>query len=97
MESPANASQQYASSSSNRWQHHHYIAPSSSTLPLAQDRYVCPACGKTFSRPSSLRIHGHSHTGEKPYSCPVRGCGKMFSVRSNMKRHEKGCHAGKEC
>lgn len=36
----------------------------------------------------------HSHTGEKPYVCSKPGCGKAFSVRSNMKRHERGCHAG---
>ncbi|KAK9241163.1 hypothetical protein V1525DRAFT_392312 [Lipomyces kononenkoae] len=57
------------------------------------DRYACPMCSRAFSRPSSLRIHTHSHTGEKPFVCGHHGCGKAFSVRSNMKRHERGCHA----
>jgi hypothetical protein len=79
----------------NPWQHHHYISASSqSAFPQSQDRYICSTCNKAFSRPSSLRIHSHSHTGEKPYKCPQPGCGKAFSVRSNMKRHERGCHAG---
>jgi hypothetical protein len=79
---------------SNPWQHHHYISTSSqSAFPQSQDRYICSTCNKAFSRPSSLRIHSHSHTGEKPYKCPQPGCGKAFSVRSNMKRHERGCHA----
>lgn len=82
----------------NQWQHqhHHYMAPSSSTnfTGQSQDRYVCNVCNKAFSRPSSLRIHSHSHTGEKPFQCPHKGCGKAFSVRSNMKRHERGCHGG---
>jgi uncharacterized Zn-finger protein len=79
---------------SNPWQHHHYISTSSqSAFPQSQDRYICSTCNKAFSRPSSLRIHSHSHTGEKPYKCPQTGCGKAFSVRSNMKRHERGCHA----
>lgn len=77
-------------------QHHHYIAQSSTTnfTGQSQDRYVCQICSKAFSRPSSLRIHSHSHTGEKPFLCPHKGCGKAFSVRSNMKRHERGCHGG---
>jgi hypothetical protein len=81
------------SSGTNPWQHHHYISPSSqASFPQSQDRYICQTCNKAFSRPSSLRIHSHSHTGEKPFKCPHLGCGKAFSVRSNMKRHERGCH-----
>ncbi|KAK7549338.1 hypothetical protein IWX50DRAFT_469648 [Phyllosticta citricarpa] len=78
----------------NPWQHHHYIgASSAAAFPQPQDRYICQTCNKAFSRPSSLRIHSHSHTGEKPFKCPHPNCGKAFSVRSNMKRHERGCHA----
>lgn len=81
------------STGTNPWQHHHYISPSSAAaFPQSQDRYICQTCNKAFSRPSSLRIHSHSHTGEKPFKCPQQGCGKAFSVRSNMKRHERGCH-----
>ena len=78
------------------WQHHHYFPPSTTT-PYQQnhDRYICRTCHKAFSRPSSLRIHSHSHTGEKPFRCTHAGCGKAFSVRSNMKRHERGCHSGR--
>ncbi|OCL04231.1 hypothetical protein AOQ84DRAFT_123005 [Glonium stellatum] len=83
-----------SANASNLWQHHHYISASSqAAFPQSQDRYICQTCNKAFSRPSSLRIHSHSHTGEKPYKCPQPGCGKAFSVRSNMKRHERGCHA----
>ncbi|KAI8329599.1 hypothetical protein EDC96DRAFT_471167 [Choanephora cucurbitarum] len=50
-------------------------------------RYHCQHCNKSFSRPSSLRIHVYSHTGEKPFQCHFQGCGRSFSVHSNMRRH----------
>ncbi|KAI0320907.1 hypothetical protein OF83DRAFT_1052169 [Amylostereum chailletii] len=60
-------------------------------------RYECSYCGKGFTRPSSLRIHLHSHTGERPYACTFEGCDRTFSVQSNMRRHARthtqGSHA----
>ncbi|KAL1743857.1 hypothetical protein HDZ31DRAFT_64665 [Schizophyllum fasciatum] len=52
-------------------------------------KYECTYCGKGFNRPSSLKIHLNSHTGEKPFVCPVEGCGRSFSVLSNMRRHAR--------
>ncbi|KAG5520103.1 hypothetical protein PMAC_001179 [Pneumocystis sp. 'macacae'] len=49
--------------------------------------YVCPQCFKTFSRPSNLKVHIYTHTGERPFVCTFRNCGRSFSVRSNLRRH----------
>ncbi|KAJ2488220.1 hypothetical protein EV174_000026 [Coemansia sp. RSA 2320] len=52
-------------------------------------RYLCTVCQKMFARPSTLSTHMHSHTGEKPYDCTWDGCGKRFSVMSNLRRHQR--------
>ncbi|KAK4170418.1 C2H2 zinc finger protein encoded by the fle1 protein [Cladorrhinum sp. PSN259] len=54
-----------------------------------QKRHKCKVCDKRFTRPSSLQTHMYSHTGEKPYKCEVEGCGRHFSVVSNLRRHSK--------
>ncbi|KAI8367823.1 hypothetical protein EDC96DRAFT_574459 [Choanephora cucurbitarum] len=50
-------------------------------------QYRCSFCQKKFMRPSSLKIHIYSHTGEKPFHCSFSGCRRKFSVQSNMRRH----------
>jgi len=55
----------------------------------AQKKHKCKVCDKRFTRPSSLQTHMYSHTGEKPFQCEVPGCGRNFSVVSNLRRHKK--------
>ena len=52
----------------------------------------CMICKKAFSRPCALKTHGFTHTGEKPYCCPIKECMHRFSVRSNLKRHTSTMH-----
>ena len=54
-----------------------------------QKKHKCKICDKRFTRPSSLQTHMYSHTGEKPYACEYEGCGRHFSVVSNLRRHRK--------
>ncbi|CAG8644945.1 9756_t:CDS:2, partial [Paraglomus occultum] len=62
---------------------------SSKTVSSTPKRYKCNTCQKRFTRPSSLQTHMYSHTGEKPFKCPFDGCGRHFSVVSNLRRHQK--------
>ncbi|KAF8519775.1 hypothetical protein BU17DRAFT_65781 [Hysterangium stoloniferum] len=52
-------------------------------------RYGCtwPGCDKRFERKHALDTHMNIHTEAKPFACPVARCGKVFNVRSNMRRH----------
>lgn len=61
----------------------------SSKVSSTQKKHKCKVCDKRFTRPSSLQTHMYSHTGEKPFSCEVEGCGRHFSVVSNLRRHRK--------
>ncbi|XP_047447581.1 sal-like protein 2 [Mugil cephalus] len=62
---------------------------SSSSLTSASSsgrhQHVCRFCGKVLSSDSSLQIHLRSHTGERPYQCPV--CLSRFTTRGNLKAH----------
>jgi len=67
---------------------------SSKITSSTQKKHKCKVCDKRFTRPSSLQTHTYSHTGEKPFVCEHHGCGRRFSVVSNLRRHKK-VHQGK--
>uniref|UniRef100_A0A8C4Q7K2 C2H2-type domain-containing protein n=1 Tax=Eptatretus burgeri TaxID=7764 RepID=A0A8C4Q7K2_EPTBU len=50
-------------------------------------KYVCNFCGRTCAKPSVLKKHVRSHTGERPYPCLA--CGFAFKTKSNLYKHRK--------
>ncbi|XP_077413594.1 uncharacterized protein sall2 [Vanacampus margaritifer] len=63
------------------------VNPSSTSSSSSTSRlqHACRFCGKIFSGDSALQIHLRSHTGERPYQCPV--CLSRFTTRGNLKVH----------
>ncbi|KAI7882366.1 hypothetical protein K492DRAFT_206238 [Lichtheimia hyalospora FSU 10163] len=55
----------------------------------SKKRHQCSVCQKKFGRPSALLTHMYTHTGERPFKCHVQGCGRDFTVQSNLRRHLK--------
>ncbi|XP_061654370.1 sal-like protein 1 [Phyllopteryx taeniolatus] len=63
------------------------VNPSSTSSSSSTSRlqHACRFCGKIFNGDSALQIHLRSHTGERPYQCPV--CLSRFTTRGNLKVH----------
>lgn len=54
--------------------------------------HVCdwPECGKAFATPWTLRVHRHTHTGDKPFQCEL--CGFMSRQKNGLNYHLKVSH-----
>ncbi|KAJ3606603.1 hypothetical protein NHX12_026124, partial [Muraenolepis orangiensis] len=50
-------------------------------------KYICHYCGRACAKPSVLKKHIRSHTGERPFPCTP--CGFSFKTKSNLYKHRK--------
>lgn len=54
-----------------------------------EEEKFCPfeGCNRYFEKPSKLKIHIRSHTGDRPFTCTAEGCTKAFTRADHLKRH----------
>jgi len=50
--------------------------------------FRCDMCKLMFNRQHDLKRHRDTHSGAKPFMCNGAGCGKSFTRKDALKRHQ---------
>ena len=56
---------------------------------LSIKNFSCSLCGKKVVSKQNLIEHEYIHTGDKPFECPIPGCGKRYRQSSQLCVHKK--------
>ncbi|KAJ1664325.1 hypothetical protein IW140_003065 [Coemansia sp. RSA 1813] len=65
------------------------LSPAASRSRSPAKNYVCPECGKTFTRPCRLDEHERTHSGARPFVCAYPGCGKAYMRDTHLIVHSR--------
>lgn len=52
-------------------------------------KFHCETCGRQLSSKQNYMDHKNTHTGNKPYTCDVQGCNKVFRQLSQFYIHKQ--------
>lgn len=58
-----------------------------------ENKFQCSFCQRCLASRQNLKEHIFTHTGEKPYRCPVLGCNATFRQGTHLSVHKKTEHA----